>query len=224
MSFVQERHGSEAAREIDMSKLNVQCRRTVRTTPRCRRGFNLVELMIALAITAALLAATMVALNASFVAYQRTAEEASTHTIARLALHRMLVLIRTGSDFGPFPVDPTQSVITSDTLEFRTPGGKIVTLSYDPDAQNLSYGVLDEGTGVESVNVLLNGVAPILDADGVRIKPFTLEYELGHKLYRATIDLSVIADDDANLDMEGDYVGELRLVASAMPRSAAYGE
>ncbi|MCA9285008.1 MAG: prepilin-type N-terminal cleavage/methylation domain-containing protein [Phycisphaerales bacterium] len=207
-----------------MSKLNVQCRRTVRTTPRCRRGFNLVELMIALAITAALLAATMVALNASFVAYQRTAEEASTHTIARLALHRMLVLIRTGSDFGPFPVDPTQSVITSDTLEFRTPGGKIVTLSYDPDAQNLSYGVLDEGTGVESVNVLLNGVAPILDADGVRIKPFTLEYELGHKLYRATIDLSVIADDDANLDMEGDYVGELRLVASAMPRSAAYGE
>ena len=51
-----------------------------------RRGFNLVELLIALGITAALLTATLVALNASFRAYQATTEVSSTHTIARLTM------------------------------------------------------------------------------------------------------------------------------------------
>ena len=47
---------------------------------RARRGFNLLEMLIALALTAALMAATMVALDASFMAYQTTTELASTHT------------------------------------------------------------------------------------------------------------------------------------------------
>ena len=45
---------------------------------RTRRGFNLIELLIALAITASLLTATMVAIHASFQAYQTTTEVAST--------------------------------------------------------------------------------------------------------------------------------------------------
>ena len=39
-----------------------------------RRGFNLVEVLIAMAITAALLTATLVALDASIRAYQSTTE------------------------------------------------------------------------------------------------------------------------------------------------------
>jgi hypothetical protein len=53
-------------------------------------------MLIAMAITSALLSATMVALDASFMAYQSTTEVASTHTVSRLAMLRMMTLIRTG--------------------------------------------------------------------------------------------------------------------------------
>jgi len=69
---------------------------TIQRRPRRRRGFNLIEMLIALAITAALLSATMVALDASFMAYQTTTEVASTHTISRLVMLRLMTLIRTG--------------------------------------------------------------------------------------------------------------------------------
>ena len=69
--------------------------RPARSRRTLRRGFNLVELLVALSISATLLTATMVALDASFKAYQMTTEVASTHTIARLTMHRMLALIRT---------------------------------------------------------------------------------------------------------------------------------
>ena len=38
-------------------------------------------------------------------AYQSTTEVASTHTIARLTMNRMLAMIRMGDEFGPFPVN-----------------------------------------------------------------------------------------------------------------------
>ena len=81
---------------------------------RARRGFSLVEMLIALAITAALLTSTFVALDVSFRAYQKTTEVASTHIIARLMMHRMLTLIRTGQEFGPYPINmSTDRVIES---------------------------------------------------------------------------------------------------------------
>ena len=102
--------------------------------PSLRRGFNLVELLIALAIVSALLTATMVALNASFMAYQATTEVASTHTIGRLTMHRMLALIRTGDDFGPFPTSPLQTTVTSDYIEFMTPNNDVLTLLWKETA------------------------------------------------------------------------------------------
>src|SRR5262245_43037990 len=82
------------------------------------RGFSLIEMLIALAICAALLTCTMVALNASFTAYQATTEVASTHTIGRLVMHRMLALIRTGQEFGPYPTNPLITTLASDEIEF----------------------------------------------------------------------------------------------------------
>ena len=93
-----------------MSKPSHVRRCSIRRRLIARRGFNLVELLIALAISAALLTATMVALNASFTAYQMTTEVASTHTIGRLTIERMQALIRTGTDFGPFPVNPRHTI------------------------------------------------------------------------------------------------------------------
>lgn len=182
-----------------------------------RRGFNLVELLLALAITGALLSATMVALDASFMAYQTTTEVASTHTIGRLVMSRMLTLIRTGTEFGTDTTwDPRETVTTSDLIDFRLADGNILTIRWDEmdealyvDQDGLSY-------------VLLEGVPPQYDDGGVRIKPFTVEYELGRVAHRVTIDLTVVPDDNMSLELEGDNTDVIRLVASAMPRAEAY--
>lgn len=177
-----------------------------------RRGFNLIELLIALAITAALLSATMMALRASFMAYQTTTEVASTHTISRLVMHRMLALLRTGQDFGPLPPTPLDSIVDSNYIEFFTDNGQLVTLDW-VDADDTLYVVLTDENNVETPYPLLEGVTSC---------NFTLEYELGYKLHRATIDMTIVPDDNMSVDLDGDNQLVIRLVASAMPRMIAY--
>ena len=177
-----------------------------------RRGFNLIELLIALAITAALLSATMMALRASFMAYQSTTEVASTHTISRLVMHRMLALLRTGQDFGPLPDTPLDSIVDSNYIEFFTNDGQLITLDW-VDADDTLYVVLTDENGLETPYPLLEGVTSC---------NFTLEYELGYKLHRATIDMTIVPDDNMSVDLDGDNQLVIRLVASAMPRMIAY--
>lgn len=186
-----------------------------------RRGFNLVELLIALAISAALLTSTMVALDASFMAYQSTAELSTTHTIGRMTMNRMLALIRTGTEFGPFPVNPKDSIVESDFIQFRTRNGQVMELNWDEDDEAL-YIVLDPNTPDEVWHMLLDGVVPQLDAGGTRIRPFTLEYELGRRLFRATIDMNIVPDATMAVDLDGDGGGSIRMVASAMPRTIEF--
>ena len=183
---------------------------------RVRRAFNLIELLIALAITSALLTATMVALDASFMAYQATTEQASTHTIGRLILHRTLTLIRSGTEFGPFPLDPTDTSIESNFIEFITPDGAVMVITWEPADEALYIDIDGD------VNLLLEGVVAQIDPDtGLDVAPFKLEYENGRELYRATVDLAIVPDDNMDLEIEGDNVESIRLVGSAMPRNFA---
>ena len=198
-----------------------------RSSTRRRRGFNLIELLIALSITAALMTATMVALDASFRAYQSTAEAASTHTISRLAMHRMLVLIRTGDSFGPYPTSPIESTIESDVIEFETPNGQLVSIEWDEIEEAIylavfQYNEHDEQWNQVSYDMLLAGVVPQFNEENERIKPFTLEYDQGTQLHRATIDMKVLPDSSMQVDLDGDNTETIRLIASAMPRSIAY--
>lgn len=182
-----------------------------------RRAFNLIELLIALSISSALLTATMVALNASFMAYQTTTEEASTHTVGRLIMHRCLTLIRSGTEFGPFPTTPNATTIESDFIEFLTPDGEILIIEYNPDDESLYL----EVDGVQYL--LMEGVVAAVDEDtGDTIAPFTLEYEDGRQLYRATVDLSIVPDDNMEVEIDGDESDVIRLVGTAMPRNFAY--
>lgn len=187
---------------------------------RLRRAFSLVEMLVALAITAALLTAVMVALHASFVAYQRTTEVASTHTISRLVMHRMLTLIRTGRDFGPYPLDPRDPVVFSTYLEFYGHQGQLMRLEWIEEDEAL-YIVNIMPDNSEERHLLLEGVTQ-RDEDDNYIPPFTLEYVLGSQLYRATIDLTVVPDDNMSVQLDGANTDVLRLVASAMPRNVTY--
>ena len=206
-----------------MSPTRTPTPRRIRPWRTARRGFNLVEMLIALAITAVLLTATMVALDASFMAYQATTEEASTHTISRLIMNRMLTLIRTGREFGPFPVNPQDSLVQDDFIQFLTPNGEVLELRW-VELEEALYVIRDPGGLNEVWHLLLEGVVRQDDPNnpGDYIRPFTLEYKLGRRLYRATIDLTVVPDDNMSVTLDGDNQRVIRMVASAMPRTEVY--
>ena len=54
-----------------------------------RKAFSIIEMLIALSITATLLTATLTALDTSFRAYKVTTEGASTNVVARLMMARI---------------------------------------------------------------------------------------------------------------------------------------
>jgi hypothetical protein len=114
-------------------------------------------------------------------------------------------------------------VVTSDYIEFSTSSGEqIITLEWSEDDEALYVVVTNVATGTETTNLLLEGVPPQYDEDGERIKPFTLQYAKGRNLYRATIDLTVVPDDNMSVELDGNNQDVIRLVASAMPRLATY--
>ncbi len=85
------------------------------------RGLSLIEMLIALTISAALLTAALVALNAMFKGYKQTTESASTHVVSRIVMSRLQGMMRTGEDFGPVPaqiLDSNLNPLASDYFEF----------------------------------------------------------------------------------------------------------
>jgi len=182
-------------------------------TMRCARGFSLVEMLIALAISAALLVAVLSALVASFRAYQATTEQASTHVVGRVIMHRMMALVRNSVDFGPLPEDVRDRYVVTDEFIFVDGDGREIVLRLDRAASALLMQVDD---GFEQL--LLEGVRGPVDGTGEAIGAFTLEFENGTTLVRASFDLTVDADDNASVALEGDEVVPIRLVGSTAPR------
>lgn len=184
-------------------------------------GLSLVEMLISLAITALLLTATMVAIDASFKAYAAAAESASTQTSTRLVVHRLLSLMRTSTAHGPLlpdagadpPVTLTGTTLTSNYIELIDPEGNLIKLEYIEDDEMLYVTVTPYGGSIATREPLLGGVTQCefklirrLDDDGVWV------------LERGSIDFTVEADSDASLAIEGDAVEPMRVIASTMPR------
>jgi prepilin-type N-terminal cleavage/methylation domain-containing protein len=186
-----------------------------------RRGFNLIELLVALGISAALLSATMVALNACFIAYQTTTEEASTHTVSRLVMHRVLSMVRTGTDFGPLPDDALDELVESDFFEFVDHQGQLIRISFDEDNERLLFRVGEDGED----RTLLGGVRRTTTGEGedlVEVPAFTLEFEKGTHLRRFSMDLTVVPDATQSTKFDMGVMRPIRLVASSMPRSETW--
>lgn len=200
-------------------------------TPNTRRGFSLVEMLIALTITATLLTATMAALDSSFKSYKHTSESASTNVVARIVMQRVTAMIRTGQSFGPYPANPIATPsIQSTWIEFiafrdaSTDTERVIRLERrgggdgddgDEGPYELWY-MVTETVGGE---ITTEDEAPLLV--GLNNVTFDLEYDVGPRLKRATVDLIIQPDDlqDAAIGAAGIEAPTIRLVASASPRS-----
>ncbi|MFK7883193.1 MAG: prepilin-type N-terminal cleavage/methylation domain-containing protein [Phycisphaerales bacterium] len=194
-----------------------------------RRGFSLVEMLIALTITATLLTATMAALDSSFRSYKYTSESASTNVVARIVMQRVTAMIRTGDSFGPYPANPiTTPSIQSNWIEFiafrdvSTGTERVIRLERRGGGDDGDVGPFELWYMVtETVDgeVTAEDEAPLLV--GLNDVTFDLEYDVGPRLKRATIDLIIQPDDlqDAAIGAADVEAPTIRLVASASPRS-----
>jgi hypothetical protein len=206
--------------------------RTTSHHPRRRAGLSIVELLLALVISAVLLVAIAAALNTTFHAYATAAESASTQSSARLVMQRLMTMIRSGvlhdaydpDDESVTLADPTQPAVRSVGIEMFDLEGQLVRVWW---AANASYGDADVGDlryalGSGVPGPLLERVRVLRTDDG---EPyiFTLasrSSSTGLLLLRATVDLSVEPGADATLALESvrGASGVVRLVGSTMPR------
>lgn len=201
--------------------------RMTRPGDRRRRAFSLIEMLVALTITSTLLTAALAALDASFKAYKVTTDGASTNVVSRIVMGRVLGLIRTGSEFAPYPADvlnPELNPLTSTFMEFVTrddesTGERRVVRIERRDASGnrgpyeLYYIQMDYQNGTLASST----EAPLLS--NVESVSFKLQYDVGPRLTRATIDLLVKPDDTRGDTVHADLEsGMIRLVASVIPR------
>lgn len=191
-----------------------------------RKGFSMIEVLISLTITATLLTATLGALDSSFKSYKVTTEGASTNVVARIVMQRLTGMIRTGDSFGPYPVNPILNpVLESNHIEFvsyRDPANDIERVTRlerrDGDADTGPFELWYIVTTYVSGDFDSDIEAPLLE--GLNEVKFIMDYDVGPKLKRVTVDLIIQPDDlkdggvGATLDAP-----VIRLVASAAPRS-----
>lgn len=195
------------------------CRR--KRKPPIRRGLSLVEMLAALAISALLLTATMVALDASFMAYADASEQASTQAATRMISHRLVMLIRTSTAHGPLegdasatpPVTIQGNTVTSNFIELIDQNDSIVRIEYRVDEQQLWLLTTPAGGGATQSNPLIGGVTNCTFTSLRRINDEGLLV-----LERATMDLTVEPDADATLALENGRKTPVRVIASTMPR------
>ncbi len=171
-----------------------------------RRGFSIVELLVALSITSMLLAGTLQALQTSFNSYKVTTESASTHVVARMVMHRVTAMVRTGTEFAPFPINPIRNpelIPDPAFIEFTSSvdaatGNKEITRLERRDAPTEFVAAGGAPFELWFVRTIINTAGdqvgqqqqfPLLtDVQNIR---FTLQYDVGPRLERLTVDLTV---------------------------------
>jgi len=196
---------------------------------RARRGFSVAELLVALMISSLLLTATLSALDASFKSYKATTESASSHVVARMVMHRLTIMIRTGEEFGPFPLNPiTDPVIVTDPPEIE-----FVTRRDEVTGEETVVGLerRDAPPGGDAPYELWYIQTQMLDGNPVGASEeyplltnvqhimFTLRYDVGPRLQNATVDLTIRPDDlqDAAIAAHLESAS-MRMVTTIAPR------
>jgi len=187
------------------------------------RGLSVIETLLALAISAMLLTATMVALDASFRAYADAAEQASSQAATRMVTNRLVTMIRTSTAHGPLEADASTTppvtldgeTVSSHYLELIDSEGRHMRIEYRSTTQELWL-----------VNIPASGIAvehPILG--GVTACSFQCLRRINEEgilvMHRGTMDFTVQPGEDATLTLENGKASPIRVVASTMPRRVA---
>ncbi|MFN4242930.1 MAG: prepilin-type N-terminal cleavage/methylation domain-containing protein [Tepidisphaerales bacterium] len=198
--------------------------------PPRRRGLGLVELLISLAITAALLTATAIALDASFRAYRTNQELGDLTQRARLAMHRMLTEIRATQDHEPAPGDLAvfRSGIVVDTTAIRIYTDPDNAIEYRHEGSRIVRQTFRRVGGAwtsEPARALLDGVAPgnftvtMEPQRSARAARAGLPFD---QLRRATIRMTVQQANPQTTRSEMAGNQSVSLVSSVVPRRNAW--
>lgn len=208
-----------------------------------RRAFSLIEMLIAIAISSAILSAMMVSLDTTFKGFETNADSASSHVVTRIAVNRLLTMIRTGTEFGPVPADVLDTdvnpliadyfefvserdadgdPVTITRVEFRYPGEGALYRSWgiNQDPPELDFTPADTGElHLVQLDVATGEETEFLLLNEVRSARFVLRYAIGPHLERATIDLTIDPRTQDETHFASDASAQsVRIVASAMPR------
>ena len=183
-----------------------------------RRGMGLVELLIAMSISASLLTAVAVAVDACFRGYRTNQEQAILMQRTRVAQNFICTNIRTTRDHAP--LNDAQRIafdggatVTDTGIQMIDLNEKIVRFDWDVPTRRLLV-IADGRThvlayGVENFTVRME---PLRSATSVTTGG---GYDL---LARATITLTVRTTDETAQSIESSDTLTLTLSASVMPR------
>lgn len=210
----------------------------IQRQPIARRGLSLIEMLIALAISAMLLTAALSALDVMFKGYKQITESASTHVVSRIVMSRLQGLIRTGTSFGPVPadiLDETQNPLATDyfeaivkndangnplemiRIEYRFSDGTAPNRVWSPDDPNPPMDPLNPPpAGPGDLWFVLFDVTtdpPTMIQEhplisGVQRATFTMLYDVGPQLHRCTIDMTIEPNDSRDLTIGSDIVAQ----------------
>ena len=201
---------------------------TLSKTRRRRHGVGLVELLIALAISAALLVSVAVAVDASFKAYAVNQDQAQLMQRARIAMNRMVTYIRGTDDHLP----------KSDTAYDDFIHGKVTSDNAIEMLLDSSHGISfrQSGTQLQMVSFWFSGATQVYGTprtllEGVGTADFVVKFEpqrsakavktgnpLCDQLKRATISLTVRPATTTTVAGEDSSDQPVTLSACVMPR------
>ena len=194
----------------------------LRTVSRRRRGIGLIELLVALSISAALLTATAVAIDASFKAYAINQEQSDLTQRSRLAMYRMTTMLRQTKLHAPHTAAlsaqfATGATVTDNGIDMFDLAGQSVTYRYDSTNKQLlavvggaSHVMCD---GVQAFTVRME---PMRSTDSIKTGG---SWDL---LKRASIVLTVKTTSHTSVEGEGIGKQTVTLSASVMPRRNAW--
>jgi prepilin-type N-terminal cleavage/methylation domain-containing protein len=194
---------------------------TLRSTRRThRRGLGLAEMLVALAISAALLSAVAVAVDASFKAYQINQEHSDLTQRARLAVHRITTMIRQTETHAPDNTGLAAEFATGKTV--TDIGISMFDLSDPPTPITFRHDVPNRRV-IAIVNNVPHTLCEGVEGFAVRMEPMRSAKSLRtggswDLLRRVTILITVRSNSETALKGEGVGRQQVTISASVMPR------
>ena len=184
-----------------------------------RKGLGLVELLLALSISASVLVAVAYAVDVSFRAYSVNQEQNTLMQRARITMHRLLTQIRTTAEHQPYNAAAVADfkagkIATDSGIRLLDEAGRETSYKYDAAAKEIACVDADgnEFVAVRGVEFFQVKFEPMKSETSLRAGG---TYDL---LMRATIKITVRNADKESDVNESVAPQTVSLTASVVPR------